>query len=156
MRYLGLWAFLISLLSCAPAPQSQWYGGRFDTTAALSADQLLSHWPDTIGHQVVVQGTVAEICIAEGCWLTLRTPHGDPIFVDWDHAFSVPHENQAKQVYIKGRVYVDSSHLETLRSEAKKAGKSDSAIARMVELKLRPALKASGVYFPSLPAQESN
>ncbi len=156
LRYFGLGAYLMALVSCASAPQTHWYGTRFDTTAALSTDELLSTWPDSIGHPLVVKGTVAEICLAEGCWLTLRTPDGDPIFVDWDHAFSVPYDNKGKQVYIKGRVYVDSTHLETLRREAKKAGKSDSAIAHMVKLKLRPSLKASGVYFSSLPAQDGN
>ncbi len=80
-----------------------------------------------------VEGTVAEVCQAQGCWLTVKTSDGTELFVDTKHKFLFPKDIAGKTVVISGNAYKSVQSVEELRNEAKEAEKTAEEIEAITE-----------------------
>lgn len=113
--------------------------------AALTSDPLAYD-----GTVVRVEGTVAEVCKMEGCWLTLANPTATPIRVQVPrdeagaYAFTFPKDLGAVEAIVEGTVSVDTMSVEMLRHYAEDEGRPRSAINAITEPQPVIALTARG------------
>ncbi len=110
----------------------QHYGGGFGVPAdqAISCEALLADLDAYVDKTVRVEGRVADVCQARGCWMVI-TP-SQPTAADQmirvtmkDHAFSVDKQGAGKQTELEGvlvRVPVDADTVAHYESEAGTTG----------------------------------
>lgn len=122
--------------------------------AALTAD------PATYDGTVVrVEGTVAEVCRMEGCWLTLENPTATPIRVvvprdaDGRYAFTFPTDAGMRDVIVEGTVDVDTTSVEELRHYAEDEGRAQEEIDAITEPRPTIVLTARGALVEAAEAE---
>ncbi|MGH1338844.1 MAG: DUF4920 domain-containing protein [Aureispira sp.] len=133
-------------------------GDAVNPLGAMSADQVVAKVESDegtveydLGEGVKVQaipakieGTVAEVCQAAGCWLTVQTSDGTELFVDTKHKFLFPKDIVGKTIVIEGNAYKSVETVEELRHNAKEAGESEENIAAITAPKSNYTLVANG------------
>ena len=93
-----------------------------------------------------VEGKVAAVCQAKGCWMTLEKPDGSTMRVSFkDYGFFVPKDIAGKTVVIEGKAIINTTSVEELRHYAEDAGKSKAEIEMITEAKKELAFEADGV-----------
>ena len=108
MKRLLIVAFsALILASCNREPK--FYGEEFDTSNAITVNELMNRMETHPEIQTVVTGTISSSCQAEGCWLNLENPGGQEVYVDWDHKFNLPKRISGETVILNGYAYIDSS-----------------------------------------------
>lgn len=104
------------LLCCIPAflmacssdprkalPSTGAYGKPVDTENILTVSQVLAALDTVSEMPVTVEGTVADYCKGEGCWLTLKNDNGDNLLIEIkDKAFVLPYEIEHKSALVSG------------------------------------------------------
>ena len=121
------------------------YGDTFDTTKALTTNQLVQQVKSQGNAEAVVLGTITQSCQTEGCWVKLDAGDGKEIFVSTEEKFAVPKEMPGKNVFVKGFAYLDTTSVDDLRAEAKADGKSADDINQIAEPKIDVSFKATGI-----------
>lgn len=107
----------LTLTACqAEAPQEvdtaepyERYGEAIDTEGALPVQALLAEHGEYLGEIVKVEGSVAEVCQHQGCWLTFQ-PEGalHPVRImvaetdEGDYAFTVPDDISGRRAIVQG------------------------------------------------------
>lgn len=146
MKYFFLlFLGLLSLASC----KSSRYGQKFDEGGAITARELKQKLESLRPGETVsatVQGKIAGVCQAKGCWMNLDMEDGTVIMVRMkDHAFFVPKDAAGKTAIIKGEGYVEETSVEMLKHYAEDAGKSQAEIDAITEPKEDFVFRAEGV-----------
>lgn len=145
-------SLIVSLLTgCAPKSTAElardsWphFGAAGDPT--LAPEVALGALADAHG-SVVVCGTVDEVCVVKGCWMTLHDADGHELLVRFrDYGFFVPRNASGRRTIVLGTAQVETLSVEALRHLAADAGKSDSAIARITEPETRVVFMADSVW----------
>jgi hypothetical protein len=111
------------------------YGKEINPADAISVDslELLMATGNEI-ENISVAGEVAEVCQAEGCWLTLKKKDGTAMRVTFnDHAYFVPKNIAGKHAVIEGKAYIETTPVEDLRHYAEDEGKSKEEIALITQ-----------------------
>jgi hypothetical protein len=124
--------------------------------AALTQD--LGTYQNTV---VRVEGTVAKVCQAMGCWLTLQNPAGTPIRVEvprdeeGEYVYTFPTDLGIAEVIVEGTVTSDTTDVETLRHFAEDEGRSSEEVDAITEPERTVVLTARGalVKQPGVAAQ---
>jgi len=111
MKYiLALLVISGLFMSCKQSSSlPKFYGKEFDTAHAITVPELVSKMQDQQQYAAVVSGNVTESCQAEGCWLNLKNPGSNDIYVDWDHQFNLPKNLEGKKAFANGYAYYDST-----------------------------------------------
>ena len=180
LRLLLLPVLALGLAACAsdtPAePTDADAGGEFAEAVlvgeAPGADEVFFLASDVStraseldGQEITVEGTIAEVCQAAGCWLTLETADGTPFRVAvpkdeaGEYVYTFPKNVSGAQAQLKGAFSVDEESVETLRHLAEDAGESAEAIAAIDAPKRTLSLTATGarlIGVPPAPAAETN
>ncbi|WP_116125902.1 DUF4920 domain-containing protein [Lewinella sp. IMCC34183] len=159
MRLLALSLFSIALTACAADPQppaekepeaKTEYGAVLSTDITpLPASDLLATYSteeltDTVA--TAVSGTVAEVCQAKGCWMTLPTGGGESMMVKFkDYGFFVPMDLGGKEVIMDGIAYYEVVPVDELRHLAEDGGQSAEAVAAITEPRRELRFLADGV-----------
>ena len=113
--------------------------------ATLTADPLAYD-----GTVVRVEGQVAEVCKAMGCWLTLQNPTATPIRVQVPrdeagaYVFTFPKDLGMVDAIIEGTVTVDTLGVDELRHYAQDEGRSQEEIDAITEPQPTVQLVARG------------
>ena len=75
------------------------------------------------------QGTIKEVCIKKGCWMTLSLENDSEMMVRFkDYGFFVPLDASG-EVLIHGKAFISETSVDDLRHYAEDAGASDDEIA---------------------------
>lgn len=121
------------------------YGEAFDTEAdAMSWKQIDKNIRKHDGSEGNIRGTVAEICQAKGCWLSLESD-GQTYMVKFkDYGFFLPRDISGKDVILHGTAYLEVTTVDELRHYAEDAGKSADEIAAITEPKEELKFMADG------------
>ena len=146
-RYLVLLVAACSLIMTAPATARKTYGEVFKAQAAQTPEQLmakLQQQPTIKG--VTVQGQIAQVCQAQGCWLKLKNPSGQDMMVMFkDHSFFVPKDIAGKNTIVYGTAMKKTITVAEQRHLAEDAGMSAAEIAKITTPKAEVRIEASGV-----------
>jgi hypothetical protein len=79
------------------------------------------------GRTLTIEGTVAEVCLVKGCWLTMRDGDREMRVTFKDYGFFVPKESGGKRVRVQGVFAIEDVPVETARHYLEDAGKHDEA-----------------------------
>ncbi len=121
-------------------------GEAFEPGTPVTVDALVAA-PDTwSGKDVVVEGTVKEVCQKKGCWHTIATadPSVDVMVKDKEYKIFLPKDSAGKKVLVRGSFAVTEMPEDEARHYAEDAGKDPSTI---VGPQKRFTLDVSGVKF---------
>ena len=123
------------------------YGEAFEVENAITVSDLYEKLAQgDKAHDVVVHGTIEEVCQVKGCWMTLRTDYDGGMRVTFkDYGFFVPMDISGKSVYIKGVGMTQVTSVEEQIHYAEDVGESAEAIANIVAPLEENVFIASGV-----------
>jgi hypothetical protein len=133
IRTMCCGAALAVVAGCANSRDWYQYGARFpaaddvQTVAEIDGDE----------RNVIVEGTIGEVCKTMGCWLTLRDGNGHELFVLLkDHAFFVPRNAAGRTARMHGwaeRAEVGVDQLQHFAMDAGKTAQEIAAIDKPIE-----------------------
>lgn len=110
------------------------YGTTVTPTGALPVQQLQTALAGRDSARVKLTGTIADVCRAEGCWLTMQLAPGQSMRVRFkDHAFFVPKDISGKTAVVEGVVVHETVSVAAQRHYAEDAGKSKKEIAAITK-----------------------
>jgi len=120
---------LLLLGACAAAP------ARFGAPLVASADpeltvsELLASPEAFDGRSVTVTGTIQEVCLAKGCWMTLADGQREMRVTFLDYGFFVPTDSAGAEVRARGRFALELVPVEEARHYLEDAGRHAEAAA---------------------------
>jgi len=149
MRTFLLFSFaLASLAGCQSTPTTsaattpptaataagRTYGTPVQATGAVPVQNIAT----LVGNQDSVRtklvGTVADVCQAKGCWMTMQTATGQPMRIRFkDYGFFVPKDISGKTAVVEGYVLRETVPVDEQRHYAQDAGKSPQEIAAITK-----------------------
>ena len=105
-------------------------GDPVDSAGVLPIDTVLASAGDYNGKDVVVEGTVKEVCQKKGCWHTIATASPDVAVMvkDKEYKIFLPKDSAGKKVHLKGNFAMVETPEEEARHYAEDAGKDPSTI----------------------------
>lgn len=115
--------------------------GNVITTADINAKL-----GDSLKRDMKVSGEVVVVCKKKGCFMTLKMPNNETMFVNFkDYAFFMPMDIAGKKVVIDGFAERKTTSVEDLKHYAEDAKKSAEEIAKITEPKKEIVFEAKGV-----------
>ena len=122
------------------------FGEEITTENAITYQDLLGQLPANDSLATKVKGTVAEVCQAKGCWMTIVQKDAPSMMVKFkDYGFFVPKDISGRQIVMEGYAFKEVTPIDELRHYAEDAGKSKEEIAAITEPKEELKFLASGV-----------
>lgn len=114
--------------------QAQQYGAPVTPAGAVPVQQLKTVLAGRDSARVKLIGPIADVCRAEGCWLTMQPAPGQMMRVRFkDHAFFVPKDISGKTAVVEGVVVHETVSVAQQRHYAEDAGKSKQEIAAITK-----------------------
>lgn len=123
------------------------YGKAFKVQSVQTPEQLM----ETLAvkptvNNVVVEGEIAQVCQAEGCWLKMKNNAGENIMVKFkNHSFVIPKDLAGKTVTVYGTASKKTVSVAERKHMAEDAGASDADIAAITSPKDEVRIEATGV-----------
>jgi hypothetical protein len=123
------------------------FGKAVDTAHVLDPDEAVAQLANSSNLICTINGTVEQVCQAEGCWLKLKMKDNTSLLVRTrDHSFTVPKDLAGRMVYVAGTAHMDTTDVATLQDYAKDEGKPDSVIAMITQPEISPVVEADGIF----------
>lgn len=115
-----------------------------DGAVTLSEVKKPNDGVDTVN--VLIKGTINEVCQAKGCWMTLAGDRGEEVFVRFkDYGFFVPKDADGLEAVVRGKLFTTETSVDELRHYAEDKGQSKEEIAAITEPKKELRMMADGV-----------
>ena len=112
----------------------------------MSVKELPAKMGDKQALKTKVTATVADVCQAKGCWMTVKLDNGETMRVTFkDYGFFVPKDISGKTVVFEGEAKMKTTPVSELQHYAEDAGKSKEEIAKITEPKRELTFVANGV-----------
>lgn len=90
--------------------QTGTFGIAFKEDSMITVEQVVMALNKGNNIPVKVTGAIEEYCKGEGCWLTLKNPDGEALFVEVkDKAFVLPHNIESKTASVNGIAKKDTA-----------------------------------------------
>jgi len=147
-RVLGPLAALLILGACAsthPTGDGQWshYGAKYrDHGRTVSLGEVSGGERD-----VVLKGTIHEVCLKMGCWIVLEDESGARIFVRTrNHVWFVPRNAAGHAVVARGDMVRRNVSVALLQHFAEDAGRTPEEIAAITEPETRLEMIADAIW----------
>ena len=120
------------------------FGEAFSDEGAVPVQAVMAERDQYVGKSVKIEGTVAEVCQMEGCWLTIQAGDGDNVRVlvarkeSGEYAFTVPTDISGRRVVVQGTLAEETLLEGTQRHLAEDAGREvdEDTLAPKAELQL--------------------
>lgn len=135
------------LFSSAVAQEkTAYFGEKISEKDALQPAEFIKKMDNATEAETKLEAKINGVCQMKGCWMTLDMDNGQEVMIRFkDYAFFVPKDVVGKTAVVKGRAYIDTVSVETLRHYAEDAGKSRQEIEAITEPELRVSFMADGV-----------
>jgi len=140
-------ALASSAVPAAAKKKGKLYGAEFSSSNLIPAAELSGKMgTSTSLPGVVVSGTIAQVCQAEGCWIKLKNEAGEDVFVKFkDHAFLVPKDLAGRRAVVSGTAVKKTVSVAERRHLAEDAGATAEQIAAITEPKEELRIEATGI-----------
>jgi hypothetical protein len=159
-------AAIVALASCHNGPQQQpvaatqsFFGSTFDPAGSITEPEMVKLIGDKDSVEVKFSTNIIETCQMAGCWMTVQSSSGYPMWVYMkDHEFSVPKSGAAElKCVVSGIAYHDTLSVEDLKHYAEDANKSQAEIDAITSPLPVLAVDATGVMIENFkPVTEEN
>jgi hypothetical protein len=117
----------------------------WDTTEAITGEQLMEQLAGQDSIYTTVSGNVAAACQAKGCWMNMNVA-GNEMFVKFkDYGFLVPKNSAEHNAIIKGWAYQDTISVKDRIEYARDAEATQEEIAAITEPEVKLTFMAEGV-----------
>ena len=129
--------------------KGQTFGEPFPVEGGIASSEMVEKMQSQDSMELVVQGTVQEVCQAKGCWMVVASEDSDaePVMVRFkDYGFFVPKDIAGRKVIMEGWAFREVTSVDELRHYAEDAGKSQEEIEAIKEPKDELKFLASGVF----------
>jgi hypothetical protein len=144
-------AMAVAALLLTGAAYAQQYGKQFKTDNAIEVNELVKKMKskDKI-NDVVVTGTITEVCQAAGCWVKLENEGGEDIFVKFhepekgNHEMVVPKDISGKTITVYGVASKKTVSVKEQQHFAEDAGDDKEDIAKISKPKQTLRIDATG------------
>ncbi|MEM1137575.1 MAG: DUF4920 domain-containing protein [Bacteroidota bacterium] len=139
--------FLFLVLVACQKNSGTLIGEQVDTKVAFDLVALESKIStESVIEDVVVTGTVSDVCKAKGCWMKLTRENGEDMRVTFkDYALFMPKDIVGKEVAIHGIASQKEISIADLQHYAKDAGKSKEEITSINSPQIELSFEADGV-----------
>jgi hypothetical protein len=131
-----------------PAEKGSKFGAEVTADKAIPVEEMVKTLQVKEGEKkldVKVQGTVVEVCQAEGCWLRMKNGENNIMVRMKDHKWFVPTALNGKTIILQGVAEVKETSVAQLKHYAEDAGKSKAEIDAIKESKKEIVINASGI-----------
>lgn len=123
------------------------YGKKFRMARTMSVSNFIEAIKNVEKiENVIVSGTITQVCQAEGCWLKLKNPEGEDILVKFkENTFTIPKDLVGRTVLVNGTaIHKTISIKEQIRlAEDAKAGKAE--ISKINSTKTEIRIESTGI-----------
>ena len=147
-KYIFLFATAVCLAATSSSVDAKKaYGKTFKVQAVQTPEQLTTklNTQPTI-QDVVVQGKIAQVCQAEGCWMKLKNSAGEDMMVKFkNHSFLVPKDIAGKNAIVYGTAMKKTISVEEQRHMAEDAGMNTTQIEAITTPKSEVRIEATGI-----------
>ncbi len=133
----------------SPIPDAEgFYGLKFEIVDITPAYKIPEALSNANGVELVVNGSILDVCQMSGCWLEMDMMNGESIFVTFKNdSFVIPMDRIGSDVTIKGFANKESVGVEMLKRIAADEGKSEEEIAAISQPEEEYSFVASGLIF---------
>jgi hypothetical protein len=150
MKQIFLFAFsLVGLVACGGSKSDNQdntsFGAALKDSTGMAPLAALQAFEAGNTAPVVLQGTISQVCQAEGCWFNMELDSNRRLFVEFGEAFTVPKDIAGKRALVAGSFYRDSISVEKQRENAKADGASEEKINAITTPLVEVNFKAGGV-----------
>ncbi len=130
-----------------PAEKGSKFGAEVTAEKAVAVEDMVKTLEAKPGEklEVKVQGTVVEVCQAEGCWLRMKNGDSKIMVRMKDHKWFVPTALNGKTIVLHGFAEIKETSVEQLKHYAEDAGKSQAEIDAIKEPKREVLVNATGI-----------
>lgn len=147
---LGMLAFACNQNSKAQKQElpkgGAYYGEEFKPDEVVSVENINEKMKKEGGYAGVVKGEVTAACKKKGCWMKMNTGQEDMRIFFKDYGFFVPTDSEGADVYVRGKVFYDTTSVKELRHYAMDGGANEEEIAQITKPKVQLVMEADGVY----------
>ena len=149
-RLLTVIALAVSVASHAQ-DKGTFYGEKFKEKTPVDVPVFIKMMNETIGttvaiNDVQVKGIIEEVCQSAGCWIRLKNPGGESVFVKFKNHFTIPMDLAGTNVIVHGIASKKTVSVKDQKHFAEDAGKSKDEIAKITAPKDELRLDASGIW----------
>ena len=124
------------------------FGAPFSPSGIIPHSEMAAKMEGRDSVELIVEGTVQEVCQMKGCWMLVSTEESEeePVMVRFkDYGFFVPKDIAGRKVVMEGWAFREVTPVEELRHYAEDAGKPQEEIDAITEPKEELKFLASGV-----------
>jgi hypothetical protein len=126
---LGLLALLLAPAACSTPAERFGAPVRAPGGRDVPIEALLAAPEAHDGQTLTVAGTVQEVCMKKGCWMTLAAGEREMRVTFQDYGFFVPTDSQGARVRAEGRFAITLVPVEEARHYLEDAGRHAEAAA---------------------------
>ncbi len=117
----------------------------WDTTEAITGEQLMEQLAGQDSLYTTVSGNVAAACQAKGCWMNMNIADNEMFVKFKDYGFLVPKNSADHNAIIKGWAYQDTISVKDRIEYARDAEATEEEIAAITEPEVKLTFMAEGV-----------
>ena len=113
-----------------PAEKGSKFGADVTAEKAVAVEEMVKTLESKPGEKidVKIQGTVVEVCQAEGCWLRMKNGDSKIMVRMKDHKWFVPTALNGKTIILKGVAEIKETSVAQLKHYAEDAKKTPEEI----------------------------
>ncbi len=130
-----------------PAEKGSKFGADVTAEKAVAVEEMVKTLEAKPGEKldVKIQGTVVEVCQAEGCWLRIKNGDSKIMVRMKDHKWFVPTALNGKTIILEGIAEIKETSVAQLKHYAEDAGKTQAEIDAIKEPKKEVLVNAKGI-----------
>lgn len=122
------------------------YGVVIEPQGALDITKLNQLVTGTDSVDVKIKAEILDVCPKKGCWVSLRMPNGEPVFVRMkNYAFFLPLNAIGKEVVLEGKAFKKVTSVKELQHYAEDKKLSKEEIAKITKPKEEFRFLANGI-----------
>lgn len=115
------------------------------TNEPISLSEALARKEEFGGREVLVRAEVAQVCLAKGCWITLKDKDKTVRVTFKDYSFFVPKDSAKRMATVQGKLFDKELSAAEARHYAKDAGDKAEEIRKIQHPSKEPWLEATGL-----------
>lgn len=141
---------LFQFTAHAQEQNGNFFGESFSpSTVVNKADSIKKlRTKDTLNLQL--EGKIAEVCQAKGCWMKVDLSDGEQVFVRFkDYGFFVPTDSAEKFAVMNGVAFIEEMSVEDQKHYAADKGATEEELKKITAPKKTYRFEADGVLIKS-------
>ncbi|XZF14689.1 DUF4920 domain-containing protein [Chitinophagaceae bacterium MMS25-I14] len=122
------------------------YGKTFTVAHPGKPEELRAQMGGKSSMNVQLEGTISQVCQAEGCWMKLKNTAGEDVFIKFkDHSFVIPKDLAGKTAVVNGTAIKKTVSVAEQKHMLEDAGAAKEKIEAVTTDKEELRVEATGI-----------